>query len=161
VGGAGVHWNGQNWRFLPTDFLCRSHLVARYGTPAVPDELSIEDWGITYEELEPYYDRFEYLAGISGKAGNLAGKIQPGGNPFDGRRNVDYPLPPMQMTYAPTLFAQAARAVGYHPFPSPSANLSEGYTNPLGIRMGQCTFCGFCERFGCANYSKASAQTAV
>ena len=21
AGGAGVHWNGQNWRFLPTDFM--------------------------------------------------------------------------------------------------------------------------------------------
>ena len=67
----------------------------------------------------------------------------------------------MQMTYAPTLFAEAAHAAGYHPFPSPSANLSADYTNPLGIRMGQCTFCGFCVRFGCANYSKASAQTTI
>jgi gluconate 2-dehydrogenase alpha chain len=27
--------------------------------------------------------------------------------------------------------------------------------------MGACTYCGFCERFGCANYSKASAQTTI
>ena len=27
--------------------------------------------------------------------------------------------------------------------------------------MGQCTYCGFCERFGCGNYSKASAQTTI
>ncbi len=25
VGGAGIHWNGQTWRFLPTDFMARSH----------------------------------------------------------------------------------------------------------------------------------------
>jgi hypothetical protein len=25
VGGAGIHWNGQNWRFLPADFKFRSH----------------------------------------------------------------------------------------------------------------------------------------
>ena len=161
VGGAGVHWNGQTWRFLPSDFRIRSHLNERYGASFVPDELSIQDWGVSYEEMEPYYDRFEYLAGISGKAGNLGGAIQAGGNPFEGPRKRDYPLPPMQMTYAPTLFAQAARSVGYHPFPSPSANLSGAYTNPLGINMGQCTYCGFCERFGCANYSKASPQTTV
>jgi choline dehydrogenase-like flavoprotein len=29
--------------------------------------MSIQDWGVTYDELEPYYDRFEYMAGISGK----------------------------------------------------------------------------------------------
>src|SRR5262249_42576202 len=35
------------------------------------------------------------------------------------------------------------------------------YVNPLGIRMGLCTYCGFCEWFGCANYSKASPQTTL
>ena len=161
VGGAGVHWGGQTWRHLPTDFRMRSHLTERYGASFIPQELSIQDWGITFEELEPYYDRFEYLAGISGKAGNINGRVQAGGNPFEGPRKREYPLPPMQMTYAPTLFAEAARSAGYHPFPSPSANLSADYTNPLGIRMGQCTYCGFCVGFGCANYSKASPQTSV
>lgn len=27
----------------------------------------LEDWGITYDEMEPYYDTFEKMAGISGK----------------------------------------------------------------------------------------------
>jgi gluconate 2-dehydrogenase alpha chain len=161
VGGAGIHWNGVVWRFNPTDFRLRSHLNERYGAHLVPDELSIQDWGVTYEELEPYFDRFEYLCGVSGKAGNLDGVIKDGGNPFEGPRKREYPLPPMQMTYAPTLFAEAARTLGYHPFPQPSANLSAAYTNPLGIKMGQSTYCGFCERFGCANYSKASAQTSI
>ena len=161
VGGAGVHWNGVVWRYNPTDFQLRSHLTQRYGASFVPAELSIQDWGLTYDELEPFYDKFEYLAGVSGKAGNLKGAIQAGGNPFEGPRQRDYPLPPMQMTYGPTLFADAARGLGLHPFPQPSANLSAPYTNPLGVRMGQCSYCGFCERFGCANYSKASAQTSV
>jgi gluconate 2-dehydrogenase alpha chain len=161
VGGAGVHWNGVVWRYNPTDFRLRSHLSERYGASFVPDELSIQDWGVTYEELEPFYDQFEYLAGVSGKAGNLNGVIRDGGNPFEGPRKREYPLPPMKMTYGPTLFAAAARSLGYHPFPQPSANLSAAYTNPLGIKMGQCTYCGFCERFGCANYSKASVQTSV
>src|SRR5439155_2656186 len=34
-------------------------------------------------------------------------------------------------------------------------------TNPLGLRIGQCTYCGFCERFGCGNYSKSSPQVCV
>ena len=124
VGGAGVHWNGQTWRFLPSDFRCRSHLTERYGAKFIPDELTIQDWGITYDELEPYYDQFDYLAGISGKAGNIKGKIQEGGNPFEGARSRDFPLPPLDMTYGPSFFAEAARAVGYHPFPTPAANAS-------------------------------------
>ena len=51
--------------------------------------------------------------------------------------------------------------MGYHPFPQPSGNLSEAYTNPLGTTVGQCTFCGFCEWFGCGNYSKATPQTTI
>ena len=54
VGGAGVHWNGQTWRFLPSDFLARSHNVQRYGAAALPDTMTIQDWGITYDELAPH-----------------------------------------------------------------------------------------------------------
>ncbi len=61
------------------------------------------------------------------------------------------------MTYGPTLFAKAAQELGAHPFPCPSANMSRAYTNPLGVQLGPCTYCGFCEKFGCGNYSKASA----
>jgi hypothetical protein len=47
----------------------------------LPEHHTIQDWGVTYQELEPYYDRFEKIAGISGKAGNLNGVKQDGGNP--------------------------------------------------------------------------------
>ncbi|WP_022721447.1 GMC family oxidoreductase [Rhodopseudomonas sp. B29] len=161
VGGAGVHWNGQTWRFLPTDFNLRSHLEQRYGKQMLPDDMTIQDWPVSYDELEPYYDRFEKLCGTSGKAGNLRGQILPGGNPFEGWRSSDYPTPPLKQNYGQTLFAEAARKTGHNPFPQPASNLSEAYTNPLGIRMGQCTYCGHCERFGCGNYSKSSPQTCV
>ncbi len=161
VGGAGVHWNGQTWRFLPDDFRIRSHYTERYGAGFLPEGNDIRDWPVSYDELEPYYDRFEYVAGISGKAGNLNGTIQPGGNPFEGMRRREYPTPPMVQGYAQDLFTRAAAGRGLHPFPRPSANLSSAYTNPYGCSMAPCTYCGFCERFGCANYSKASPQTCV
>ncbi|MBZ9726773.1 GMC family oxidoreductase [Mesorhizobium sp. CO1-1-7] len=160
VGGAGVHWNGHTWRFWDSDFQIKTNLTKKYGAARIAD-LQVEDWGVTGAEMEPYYDQFEYLAGISGKAGNIKGQIQEGGNPFEDPRSRDYPNPPMEMTYAPTLFANAGRSMGLHPFPTPSANMSRPYVNPLGITMGQCTYCGFCERFGCANYSKSSAQTTI
>jgi gluconate 2-dehydrogenase alpha chain len=43
----------------------------------------------------------------------------------------------------------------------PAANASQAYTNPYGVQMGPCNFCGYCERFGCFNYSKASPQTTI
>jgi gluconate 2-dehydrogenase alpha chain len=159
VGGAGIHWNGQTWRFLPSDFVARSHNEQRYGK--LPDDMTVQDWGVTYDELEPYFDKFEYLCGISGKAGNLKGQTQPGGNPFEGARTRDYPNPPLDMVYGPTLFEAAAKENGNHPFPCPAANMSRPYTNPLGVQLGPCTYCGFCEKFGCGNYSKSSAQTTI
>ena len=161
VGGAGIHWNGQNWRFLPSDFVARSHNTQRYGAAALPPDMTVQDWGVTYDDLEPFYDKWEYLCGISGKAGNIKGQIQAGGNPFEGPRTRDFPNPPMDMTYGPTLFAQAAANVGLKPFPAPSANMSQAYTNPLGVQLGPCTYCGFCEKFACGNYSKSSAQTTI
>jgi gluconate 2-dehydrogenase alpha chain len=161
VGGAGSHWNGQTWRFLPDDFRIRSHMIERYGERIMPEGNHIQDWPMSYDELEPYYDKFEYVAGISGKAGNLKGQIQPGGNPFEGARGREYPTPPMKQGYSQELFMKAAAGMGLHPFPRPSANLSSAYTNPYGCSMAPCTYCGFCERFGCSNYSKSSPQTCV
>jgi gluconate 2-dehydrogenase alpha chain len=161
VGGAGVHWNGQCWRFLPSDFEIRSQVEQRYGKSFIPADMNLQDWGVTYEELEPHYDRFEYLCGVSGKAGNLAGTKQPGGNPFEGARRREYPLPPLKRSASTALFDKAAREAGFDPFPCPAANASKPYRNPLGVQMGQCTYCGYCEWFGCGNYSKASPQTTI
>jgi gluconate 2-dehydrogenase alpha chain len=161
VGGGGVHWNGQTYRFLPSDFVLRTHLTERYGAAALPEDMTIQDWGVTYDDLEPHYDQFEYLCGTSGQAGVLNGQKQSGGNPFEGSRSRPYPNPPMKQGYAHALFGKAAGELGYHPFPQPSGNMSQAYTNSLGVRLGPCTYCGFCEWFGCANYSKASPQTTV
>ena len=161
VGGGGVHWNAETWRFLPSDFVLRTHLTQRYGAQFIPQDCTIQDWGITYDELEPYYDQFEYLCGTSGTAGNLKGQIQDGGNPFEGPRSRPYPTPAQPQPFSYELFAKAARELGYKPFTQPSGNLSQAYTNPLGVRLGPCTYCGFCEWFGCGNYSKASPQTTI
>lgn len=161
VGGAGVHWNGQCWRFLPQDFVIRSHTEQRYGKGFIPADMNLQDWGVTYEELEPHYDRFEYLCGISGQAGNVDGQLVAGGNPFEGPRKRGYPLPPLERSASTVLFDKAAREVGFKPFPCPAANASRPYRNPLGVQMGQCTYCGYCEWFGCGNYSKASPQTTI
>ncbi|TMV88595.1 GMC family oxidoreductase [Thioclava sp. BHET1] len=161
VGGAGIHWNGQTWRTQPAELRLKSYVEENFGADIIPEDMQIQDWGVTYEELEPYYDRFEKLLGISGKAGNLNGEIQEGGNPFEGPRSNEYPNPPLANTYDSELFAEAARKKGLHPFPRPAANASRAYTNEYDMQLGPCNYCGFCERFGCLNYSKASPQTCV
>ena len=161
VGGAGVHWNGATWRWLPWDHEPLKLTLARYGRAAIPPDMNLQDWGVSYDELEPYYDKFEFLCGISGKAGNLRGEKIAGGNVFEGPRQREYPNPPMIQTQAGALFETAAKSLGYHPFPQPSANASQPYVNPDGVAYGACHYCGYCERFGCEVNAKASPHFTV
>ena len=132
LGGAGTIWNGMTWRFLPFDHQLRSRIAARYGKNAIPDDMTIADWAMSYDELEPSYDRFEKLYGTSGKAGNLRGTLIEGGNISEGPRQWEYPNPPLIQSRAGEMFEKAAKSLGYHPYPTPSANLSAEYTNPEG-----------------------------
>src|SRR5947209_1297552 len=91
VGGAGEHWNGMAYRFTPDQFTLATHLRKTRNAARLPDGLSVQDWGVTYDQLEPYYDRGERTLGVSGKAGNLSGKLMPGGNVFEGARSSEYP----------------------------------------------------------------------
>ena len=155
LGGAGEHWNGLTPRFEPTVFTIRTSTKERYGEKRIPENCTIQDWGVTYDELEPYYDRVEKLLGISGKAGHLKGEKVPGGDPFEGNRSSEYPAPPLKLTYAANLFADEARRLGWHPYPSAAANLSRVYRNPDGIVRAACAYCGYCDRFGCMIGAKA------
>jgi gluconate 2-dehydrogenase alpha chain len=164
LGGSFVHWNGQSFRAQVADFIYKTHLEQRYGKKfleACGSELIFQDWGVTYDELEPHYDRFEYLCGVSGKAGNIKGQIQPGGNPFEAPRSREYPNPALKETYFGAIFRKGAESLGYHPYPQPSSNLSRPYTNPEGLHLQQCVFCGFCERYACEHFAKASPQTII
>jgi len=87
--------------------------------------------------------------GVSGKAGNLGGKLIDGGNIFESPRSQEYPTPPLKHSYASFLFKEATRKLGYHPYPTPAANLSENFTNPDGVTRPGCVYCGHCSRFGC------------
>jgi len=161
VGGSGVHWSGHTWRWTDMEFKIRSRYEERYGKNFIPKDMTIQDWGITYDELEPYYEKFEYTAAVSGKAGNLKGQIQEGGNPFEAPRQRDYALPPLTGILASEMFTEATKKLGYHPFPRPSANASQAYTNPDGTKYGACQYCGYCQRFGCEANAKGSPHMSV
>jgi gluconate 2-dehydrogenase alpha chain len=161
VGGAGFHWNGMHYRMLPEELQLRTRYEERYGKKFIPEGMQVQDFGVTYDEMEPFFDFAEKVFGTSGKAGNLNGQIQKGGNPLEGARKNDFPTQPLKNGLGAQLFEKAAREVGFNPYPAPAANASEPYTNPYGVRLGPCNFCGFCEDFGCYMYSKASPQTTI
>jgi gluconate 2-dehydrogenase alpha chain len=155
VGGSGEHWSGISYRYYPHDFRRLSHIVEKYGRQRLPEDCAVRDWPIGYDDLEPYYDRAERMMGISGKAGNLRGHKVEGGNIFEGPRSAEYPTPPMKMPHLAAMFRDAAGALGYHAFPLPAATTSVPYTNPDGVSRAGCSYCGYCERFGCMIGAKA------
>lgn len=154
VGGAGEHWGAISYRFYPENFRLASFLREKHGNK-LPDGLAAQDWGFSWEEIEPYYWSAEQLIGVCGKAGNLQGKKVGGGNVFEGSRSHEYPVPPHRLSYATTLFEKAARELGYHPYPVPTATLSRAYTNPDGVSRAGCAYCGYCTRYGCMIGAKA------
>ena len=161
VGGSGLTWAGSCWRFTDHDFHLRTRLEERYGEEALPPDSTIQDWGITYAKLEPSYERFEKVAGVGGVAGRLAHGQNSNGNPFEEPRRSEYPLAPVSGGSGSSLFREAARQLGYHPYPQPGAVLSSLYTNPYGIERPACTRCGFCVSYPCHNGSRADVATAV
>lgn len=161
VGGAGSHWSGVHFRALPEDFNFRSNIEQRYGRNFIPADMTVQDFPISYDELEPHFDHFEYVCGTSGKAGVIDGVVQDSGNPFEGSRSREYPLPPNPNYLGAEMFYGAAREMGWHPFAIPASNTSRAYTNPYGCQMGPCNACGFCSDYGCLNYSKASPNACI
>jgi gluconate 2-dehydrogenase alpha chain len=149
VGGAGEHWSAVCPRNLPDCFELFSRSIEKYGANRLPEDHAIQDWGVTYDELEPYYMRAELLMGVSGMAGNIHGKQIEGGNIFEGWRSAEYPTPPTKVPYFSAMFAESTKSLGYHPYPVPAATTSRAYTNPDGVSRAGCTYCGYCENFGC------------
>lgn len=164
VGGAGLHWSGVHFRVDPTELRIRSHYEERYGKAFIPEDMTIQEFGITYDELEPYFDFAEKVFGTSGTAWSVEGQVigeGKGGNPFAADRSSDFPLPAQKRTVSAQRFGTAAESLGYHPYDLPSANASGPYTNPYGCQMGPCNFCGYCSGYVCYNYSKASPNVNV
>jgi gluconate 2-dehydrogenase alpha chain len=161
VGGTSAHWGGNARRFLPHDFEMYSRIKERYGKSFIPGDCNLQDWGVTWDEIEPYYDQFEEIFGVGGKAGNIDGEIQEGGNPHEGARSREYPNPPTKRTYQGALFADAVTSLGYVPFQGPTAAMTQDYRNLYRVQMLECALGGFCSSHVCGQGAKANPLSAV
>ncbi len=154
VGGTSLHYWAQSWRLPQWDFAVVSETTRRYGASRLPAGTTVEDWPFGLEELEPYYDHVEYAIGVSGQAGNVGGVMDERGSPFEGARRRPYPMPPLRWTGFIDQMAEAARGLGWRPFPGPAAVNSVRYQN-----RAACGYHGFCDRGGC--HLDAKNSTAV
>lgn len=140
VGGGTLSYGGMAWRFMEKDFRMRS----TYGTL---EGSTLDDWPISYDDLEPFYDKAEWEIGVAGDA--LA-------DPFCGPRRRPLPMPPLPPNKQFEVLAPAARRLGLHPFPTPLLR----NTVPRDGRPS-CMRCRWCTGFVCEVNAKAGTHNTV
>ena len=123
--------------------------------------MTIQDWPVSYDELEPFYDYFDKLCGVSGKAGNVRGKKIEGGNVFEGARSSEYPERPDQIEQCRPDVRRGGEGPRLSSVPGPVAIASSAYNNAEGVTLGACEYCGYCDRIACETNAKASANSTI
>ncbi|MDM8568669.1 GMC family oxidoreductase [Thiotrichales bacterium HSG1] len=141
VGGSSNFMSGFFHRLKPIDFKLKS-------TFGAIEEANIVDWPISYDELEPYYDKVEKIVGISGKI--IPHKHQ------EPRSSKDFPYP--QTTEHPLAqkIDQASEQLNMTAVPMPRAILSQP-----ALGRNSCSYNGYCGAFGCATGAKGSSRAAL
>ncbi len=140
VGGGTLSYGAMAWRYLPQDFRMRSE----YGAP--PGS-SLEDWPISYDELEPFYEKAEYEIGVCG---------DDSATPFRGPRRHNFPMPPLPPNREFEILWPAAKRLGLHPFHIPMARNSVPYNG-----RGPCMRCRWCVGFACEVDAKNGSHNTV
>jgi choline dehydrogenase-like flavoprotein len=129
VGGGTVIYAAHWQRNMPSDFRVRT-------LDGIAD-----DWPLTYEDLEPFYEEVEEDFGISGLAGDPAFPLGKGP-----------PLPPAPIGPMGRRVARAHNRLGWHWWPAPNAIATRAY-GPLK----PCTQRATC-MWGCVEGAKGSAD---
>ncbi len=140
VGGGTLSYGAMAWRYMEKDFRMRS----TYGTPAGS---TLDDWPITYQDLEPYYEKAEWEIGVSGDVSN---------NIFGAPRRKPLPMPPLPPTREHSILKPAAERLGLHPFDIPMLRNSVPYNG-----RGACMRCRWCVGFACEVDAKCGTQNTV
>lgn len=140
VGGGTLTYGAMAWRFHPNDFRMRS-------TYGVLEGSTLDDWPISYDELEPFYEKAEWEIGVSGDDST---------NPFKGPRRKPLPMPPLARTREHRILEAAARRLNLHPFHIPMLRNTVPYNG-----RGACMRCRWCVGFPCEVNAKCGTQNTV
>jgi choline dehydrogenase-like flavoprotein len=140
VGGGTLSYGAMAWRFMEKDFRLRS----TYGTV---QGSTLDDWPITYDDLEPYYEKAEWEIGVSGDDSN---------NIFRAPRKRPLPMPPLPANRSFQILEPAAKRLGLHPFHIPMLRNSVPYNG-----RGACMRCRWCVGYACEVNAKCGTQNTV
>ncbi len=140
VGSGTVTYGAMAWRFMSEDF----RMKTTYG---YVEGSTLEDWPVTYDDLESCYQKAEWEIGVAGDASL---------NPFASPRKKPYPMPPFAYNKEARMLESAMGRKGLHPFPIPMLRNSVPYNGrPACVRRRTC--CGF----ACPLDAKCGTQNTV
>ncbi|HEY2637717.1 MAG TPA: GMC family oxidoreductase, partial [Solirubrobacteraceae bacterium] len=105
------------------------------------------DWPLSYDDLAPFYDEVERHLGVQGDRSRM-----PGHTLAQAPRRHGFAMPPNPPMVAGARLAEAARALGYEPYPFPMAVNSRRH-----LGRPACNSCGFCSGFGCPIQARGGA----
>ncbi|HEY6378814.1 MAG TPA: GMC family oxidoreductase [Candidatus Dormibacteraeota bacterium] len=143
VGGATAHYDAKARRLREVDFLTNSLLGGGPDSPAIAGT-TYTDWPMRYAHLEPFYAVMEELVGVQGPAYRDGSGAIVNPNPLESPRSTPFAMPPGVAMYSNLVLADAARRLGLHPAPVPTAVNSRPYRG-----RPACNDCAFCLDFGC------------
>lgn len=139
LGGGTRVYGAQAWRFLPDDF----RMASKYG---IPNGSSLADWPISYETLEPFYEKVEWELGAAGD----------GTTQTQFARGRDYPLPPIPPSPQTMALSNGAERLGWSTTPVPLLINTKPYQG-----RDQCIACKYCVGFGCPTDAKNGTHNTV
>jgi len=139
LGGGTRVYGAQAWRFLPDDF----RMASKYG---IPKGSSLADWPISYETLEPFYERVEWELGAAGD----------GTTQTQTARRRDYPLPPVPPSPQTMALSTGADRLGWTTTPVPLLINTKPYQG-----RDQCIGCKYCVGFACPTDAKNGTHNTV
>jgi choline dehydrogenase-like flavoprotein len=145
VGGGTLSYGAMAWRFHPNDFRMKSEYGAK--VPRALEGSTLADWPISYDDLEPHYEKAEWEIGVSGDDST---------NPFKGPRKRPLPMPPLPSTKEHLILEKAAKSIGLHPFHIPMLRNSVPYHG-----RPACMRCRWCVGFACEVDAKCGTQNTV
>ena len=141
VGGSSNLMSGYFHRMKPDDF----RLLSTYGKI---EGANVVDWAISYEELEPYYEKVERVVGVSGVVAK---------HKFSEPRSTPrFPFPALEVNVVTEWFDASCKELGFESIQTPRAVLPK---SALG-RNG-CSYSNFCGSYACATGAKGSARAAL
>jgi choline dehydrogenase-like flavoprotein len=146
VGGATTLMAGYFHRLKPVDFRLRSTFGPVEGA-------DVQDWPISYDDLEPYYAKAETEIGISGRVVDHA-FAEP-------RSTPDFPMPPIAEHPISGWLDDAITTLGWKPVPVARAVLSRPRVHADQPIRRPCEQAGYCAMYGCTSGAKGDSRVAL